>query len=46
MVSEHHKAVLKGVSLKAAIAELVATTLFVFIGCGTASTFSATQGPK
>lgn len=46
MVSEHHKAVLKGVSLKAAIAELVATTLFVFIGCGTASTFSATQGPN
>lgn len=35
-----------GVSLKAGIAELVAMTIFVFIGCGTASTFSAAQGPR
>lgn len=40
------KGQLKDVSFKAGIAELVAMTLFVFIGCGTVTTFSSAQGPK
>ncbi|KAL4457663.1 hypothetical protein ABPG75_012528 [Micractinium tetrahymenae] len=35
-----------GVSPKAVLAECMAATLFVFIGCGTATTFSAKRGPQ
>lgn len=38
--------ILGDLSVKAGMAELVAMTLFVFIGCGTATTFSSAQGPK
>ncbi|KAL4442937.1 hypothetical protein ABPG77_008428 [Micractinium sp. CCAP 211/92] len=35
-----------GVNPKAVLAECMAATLFVFIGCGTATTFSAKRGPQ
>lgn len=38
-------AIPKGVSVKAVVAELMAMTLFVYIGTGTAVTFSSTNGP-
>lgn len=33
----------EGLSVKAFVAEFLATSVFVFIGTGTASTFAATQ---
>lgn len=35
-----------GLSIKAVVAELMAMTLFVYIGCGAASTFGSVQTPQ